>query len=496
MKKFFCKNRNYIIMLLIFILIFAQNYCAFISFDDFGYATLTYGRDTSVLHNINVIEIMKFLKWHYFNWGGRVIVFFVLIILLNINTIVIKILQSLIIFGCFYMFSRIVNEEKNKMNLYNFIFAFSFFCLIDISIFKDGVMWYSSSVLYLWSSIFAAAMIVFFFSCSNINKKAKIMMIPVFFICGWTHEFTGCMLCLSLFLYILFRIMAKRNIDRFHILYFLSSSLGYLILILSPGNAIRAKKSSSFYGISFFSRLISRVKEETNRAFSIQLMPVILLCFICIFIISIYIIKNRRNKLNSISAAAVIILGILYIVIYKMQIIVSLRTKFVFLAVFAVLLIYLIVYESIISGKEMVITLAAGNAGLFAACMLVQYCGPRTLLPFYIFVPLMFFYTLKETDTKLNAFFVLVVFIFAMFNYVYILKGYVHNYPIRANNEKILVQNSLKIRSGENISKIILSRYDARFAESTPWGIESFQNEWVRNFYKIPQNVKIIYKIK
>lgn len=64
----------------------------------------------------------------------------------------------------------------------------------------------------------------------------------------------------------------------------------------------------------------------------------------------------------------------------------------------------------------MVIALAAGNAGLFIAGMLVQYCSPRALLPFYIFVPLMFFYTLKETGTKLNVSFVLIVFIFAMFN--------------------------------------------------------------------------------
>ncbi|URZ03856.1 hypothetical protein CLAUR_039220 [Clostridium felsineum] len=133
-----------------------------------------------------------------------------------------------------------------------------------------------------------------------------------------------------------------------------------------------------------------------------------------------------------------------------------------------------------------------GNVAAFLGALAAPYGGERTLLPFYIFVPLMFFYILKIQNMKINSLVLTVVVAFS--NYLYIFRGYAKNFSTRNENSIVLKEDSKDIKKGEKINKIVLKKYDTSFSESEPWGLHSFQFLWMRNYYNIPQKVKIIYK--
>ncbi|URZ15133.1 DUF6056 family protein [Clostridium felsineum] len=508
MHKLLKKNKfMFIVATLILILIALQNWLGFISFDDYGYATLTYNGDGvghpyphmgNVGTSYGIIQILKFLKWHYLNWGGRVVGFFVLIVLLKFNPIVIKIFQTVLMFVYFLLCSKVCDFGKEINRVYNLVFAVAFFWLASLVIFAQGTMWYSAAVCYLWTSILIAFIMMRLFNDKKEYGRFKYLMPLVFFIGGWTHELVGLMFCVSVFVYIFFDTIFNKKMKIFNIICFIASLLGYTILIISPGSRNRMNDVSaiSFYKLKFISRIVLRLKEEINIIFTPHLLPVCILIFLCLFYLSIYIIKIKDKKFERINKAlptVVIALTAFYIEIYYKPV-VSLKIRAIFLIITAFVALYILIYHTLKTKNAAIIALAVGNVAAFLGALAAPYGGERTLLPFYIFVPLMFFYILKIQNMKINSLVLTVVVVVAFSNYLYIFRGYAKNFSTRNENSIVLKEDSKDIKKGEKINKIVLKKYDTSFSESEPWGLHSFQFLWMRNYYNIPQKVKIIYK--
>lgn len=508
MYKLLRKNKNsiilFIILLTIFILILIQNLLGVLSFDDFGYGSLTYGIEKinfpklyNIGNNYNIIQIMKFLLWHYFGWGGRIPAFFILIVLLKFNPIVIKIMQSIVMFACFNMISKISNSGGNRERVYNMIFMFAFFWLSNISIYREGVMWFTASVVYLWTSAFISLLIIILFSQKLPTKRMKIIVFFGFFIGGWTHEFTGLMICVTSLFYNICIYIFQKRINIFKFSCFLFSILGYFILIFAPGSKARIQDRSNlqFYNLKFSERLFLRGKDELNLIFSNNLLPIIVLFFLCLFIISVYIF-SREHKKKFYSIIPILILSdfIYYFILYNSNVLNLTIYKCIFIIVTLALTIYIMIKNAMIRKNGQVISLVIGNIAMYLSGLVVPYGGDRTLLPFFIFVPMILFYLLRETNFKINICILSITILFASINYIYIFNGYLNNFPLRQENVSILNKSSLEIKSDKKLTKIILNKYDLTFAESSPWGSASYQQYWMRYYYDIPQNIKIIYK--
>lgn len=66
-----------IIFILYLMFIYFQHQFVFMYFDDYGYASLSYGAIVgNGGTNYNLNDIIKYLFWHYVNWGGRIVPFF------------------------------------------------------------------------------------------------------------------------------------------------------------------------------------------------------------------------------------------------------------------------------------------------------------------------------------------------------------------------------------------------------------------------------------
>ena len=133
-------------------LIFMQHRYAFISFDDYGYASLSYGwtGNTSGMA-YTVPDVFSFLKWHYLNWGGRVLYFFFEIMALKTGgTELIQTVQAVIIILICIVSGKIVavlTECDEEQSIALSLILYGTFTLRTV---RDGIYWYSASVSYVW----------------------------------------------------------------------------------------------------------------------------------------------------------------------------------------------------------------------------------------------------------------------------------------------------------------------------------------------------------
>ena len=67
----------YVIFTIYFILLLWQHQYVYMYFDDYGYASLTYNyMGGSGGTSYSFMDIIRYLRWHYFEWGGRVLALF------------------------------------------------------------------------------------------------------------------------------------------------------------------------------------------------------------------------------------------------------------------------------------------------------------------------------------------------------------------------------------------------------------------------------------
>ena len=79
-------NCNIWIIGIIVALLYAQHYAVPMFFDDYGYASLSYGwngNQHGMLYTIG--DVFNFLKFQYLNWGGRIVYFFFEIMVFRIG---------------------------------------------------------------------------------------------------------------------------------------------------------------------------------------------------------------------------------------------------------------------------------------------------------------------------------------------------------------------------------------------------------------------------
>lgn len=182
---------------------------------------------------------------HYFNWGGRVILHAIAQALLwfgeswaNVLNTFAYLALGLIIYS--------ISNNGNKANPVLFIFiniALWFF----LPSFSQNILWTTGSANYLWGGLILFSFVLFYTSYylkQASTEKDTLKCIGMFILgilAGWTNENMSIALIFFLIYLILLLKYEKKEIPKWMISGLIGAIMGCVVMLLSPGNAVRSK---------------------------------------------------------------------------------------------------------------------------------------------------------------------------------------------------------------------------------------------------------------
>lgn len=217
--------------------------------DDYRYLSL--GGDFSALVN------------HYLGWSGRlaadvtsstILSVFPKEIYSALNSLALVVLLLL----CTKLPALILNEKMMTRDYTTFLVLFLTYWISNTNL-GQTTFWIVGSANYLWTNLY---IVIFFCIFSFLTSRdIKAIYIPVVFLCGFvggvTNENTG-WITFSFVLFCYLHHRFDKDIRLIRGVYasgFLGGLLGWLTLILAPGNSIRAKYFQGWYSLDVDQRV-------------------------------------------------------------------------------------------------------------------------------------------------------------------------------------------------------------------------------------------------
>lgn len=223
--------------------------------DDYGYLSLTY-------HNINansqgyvLRDILYFLYKHYMTHGGRVLYFFIEIILGRVDIWALRIVQSVVVFFIMYIIIR-----YNEYNVFSALTAVILYLSLPLSIVSDGMYWFTASVLYVFPMLpFLVGSLLFHKTVfkEELSVCEKWVMYISLFFASFSQEQISCAIVFVATICALVRFWLLRStksdfkLKEEVITGLLLIYAGFLILTLCPGSYARASVNK----VPFFERI-------------------------------------------------------------------------------------------------------------------------------------------------------------------------------------------------------------------------------------------------
>lgn len=181
---------------------------------------------------------------HYFEWGGRVILHSIAQVLLWLGKSWADILNTLAYVALVYIIYSIANKG-NKANPILFVFI-NIFLWFTLPSFSQNILWKTGSANYLWGGglilfAFIYVYVSYYLSPQSSENKMKSPVLFLFgIIAGWTNENMALALVFFLIAFILLLKYQKRPIPKWMLFGLAGAITGCLVMLLSPGNAIRS----------------------------------------------------------------------------------------------------------------------------------------------------------------------------------------------------------------------------------------------------------------
>lgn len=247
----------FILTILFFtILFFILNSMTPLLADDYGWG---YIRGTDHQHIKNFKDILVSVYDYYFTWGGRIggnllSEVFTLVgkPIFNIANTIIYIINTLLIY-------YICNASKKiKVSLYLGIHLLIWFFTPD---YGQVMFWLSGACNYLWLITPVLVMILIFRRYSinqNIIKDNLITALIIFIIgifAGWSNENAGAGILVVLTLHLAYYYFNDIKMSKYIISGYIGSIIGYLLLIIAPGNFAREAVEQNIVHTSLVFRL-------------------------------------------------------------------------------------------------------------------------------------------------------------------------------------------------------------------------------------------------
>lgn len=494
------KKKTILIFVIFFILLLLQIHFVWLYYDDYGYASLSYlyGYKGPMGMNTSISDVIQFLTYHYNNWGGRVLWFFVEIILLKINISAYRIVQSIITLSIFYLMYKLISKHKNIDNYKLALTTVISFGLIELMVLRDGFYWFTASVLYLFP-ILPIMLYIYLTYKEKRNLKINILCIFLLFIAAWSQEQVSVFIVAYVGLQFLYKLFIKKNVNKWDIIFLITALLGFGILMLSPGTRIRVDGSSYFYSLNIFQKVARNIPLILTTLFGkdTKIFTILLLSSI-VFILS----KNRNNfkykwllDITNISTIIIILITAFtndgYITIlnsigrfhYLIMILYCIQIGLPFL------MLTICYYKN----KEYMMSFIVIASICSQAVMLMAPYIPFRSMTIFEIMSFIIIISVGADLIKTKQFnynYVLIPLLaISIANYANITRGYYQNNEAKYNNNKLLIETSQRIKNGETIKSVGLSPIRVLYGVYEPEGVYGL----MKYYYDIPQNVDIKY---
>lgn len=290
MKRWIKNNYKILIILSsIFLFMYILNSMTPIMSDDFGYS---FNLDHERLSGIK--DIGNFQIAHYKWWGGRIVAHTLVQLFLLGSKSIFNIFNSLCFTLLIYLI-YLISKKENKDNL--LMLPIIFFLVYFLQpVFGQCCLWLTGACNYLWTTTIVLSLIYFYVR----KKETKDSIIYTTFIfllsigAGWTNENTSVSLFIILLLLIFVQKKEQVKIKIWQILGLVGNIIGFLIMILAPGNYIR--EDGYIEETSFITKILNRFINCTKDIFRYEI--VIIIIFILLMGFLIY--KKKKINKNSI----------------------------------------------------------------------------------------------------------------------------------------------------------------------------------------------------
>ncbi len=279
--------------------------------DDFCYLLIFDGVFQTRVTSISDVILSQ---WdHYFLWGGRSIVHFIAQSLLLLPPIITDILNTIAYIA--YTLLIYIHIKGNKPN------DFKLFILINLAVwfiqpaFGDTVLWITGSANYLWGMIIVLIFLIPFRLYKGEKKSKKYTFIKTLslfllgIIAGWTNENTAIAMIVIAILYLIYYKNSTHNIPCWGISGISGAVIGYIIMIMAPGNFMRAGEAVSFDWLVLAYRLVNHTWNFIVNCGSLNLVGLI------IFVLYWHYTKQNRSVI--LKSSFIFFVGVL-ISVYSM----------------------------------------------------------------------------------------------------------------------------------------------------------------------------------
>lgn len=281
------KQQTIIILVSIFLMMLVLNLLTPLLADDYSYSL---NLDKTKINSL--MDVVNYQWWHYFNWGGRTVAHTIAQFFLLFPKVVFSIANSIIYVALIYLMYLHIRGNREDKPLFLLLIHLGLWFILPV--FGQTCLWLIGSCNYLWTTV----IILWFLWIYRKNKEnlSIIKLIGIFLLgilAGWTNENTSAGLLVILLCYLIMTKIPnkKEKISKLRIVGFFGALIGFAIMILAPGNYIRAEEIQDNTFILI--KIIKRAVEMTITAEK-YLFPLIILIVIAMSI-KIYHKKKIQN---------------------------------------------------------------------------------------------------------------------------------------------------------------------------------------------------------
>lgn len=494
-------------------LIIIQHQYVFICFDDYGYASLSYGwTENTAGMDYSLKDIFQFLKWHYLYHGGRVLYFFFEIVMFKIGGIaLIQIVQAVILIMISIISGKIVAavikcEEWQSVSLC--LVLYGTLCLRSV---RDSVYWYTASVLYVWPLLPLLGCIWFTILIRRKEtrlRKCTAMLLT--FMAAFSQEQMSVLITAWIVIHILFVCWEQRQEnERIHIPTYLiqmgiCAVAGSAITILAPGNFVRAGTENEYYSKNIVIRTVENVGKIVNCNIGYWNWAFVLIMTIVFGTAAAMYLKNRKIFVLACIFAGYYVLERIFP--GRMQtplLLFGVAVRFVWaLCFFGILFVYY--YK-----RRNYLLLSILLAGICSqAAMIVSpiiYTRCHTMMEFMLHLLLAECVIsigntnlIKQDKRKMTGYYFCagLLCLYAFLNFCSIIGGYKRNNEINKMNHYKLAEIGERYKKGYEAEEVELYKlYDDRYATNMPY-LEGYGyiEYWMKNYYELPYDVRFCWR--
>ncbi len=322
------KNKKilfYLVIICVFILIYIFNSKTLLAVDDFVYPFKFSRMPNSNTKLIsNPIEIFSSMATHYKIWGGRVVSHFLLQLVFSIGINFFNFFNSIMFVLLGIMIYKFINIKDKYNIIILFFIYFMLYSLIPSP--ATTIMWKSGSANYLWLTVLVLGICYIYkkyydndnyIKCNMLNN---ILLFIYGLLCGCSNENVGCAVIVLEILYIIGYKKKYNKIPIWAILGLVGTIVGYLFLVLAPGNFIRVDSRYHYVKIEYIpNRILDLIIYTFSHIGEIVILVITSFIFLIIKDKKYNIIKNYYHQFVFIITSIISIFSLTISPIYPIR---------------------------------------------------------------------------------------------------------------------------------------------------------------------------------